>query len=63
MKSLTEKQLHTKLNNYYKKHYEEKDTDEWYVNPSPNQWKFNRDGKTIILTCDTTTGKVTEQTC
>ena len=63
MKPLTEKQLHTKLNNYYKKHYGETDTDEWYVNPSPNKWKFNRDGKTIILVCDKETGKVTEQTC
>lgn len=58
MKALTEKQLHTKLNNYYKKHYGERDTDEWYVNPAPNIWKFNRDGKTIILECDNFTGKV-----
>lgn len=61
MKSLTEKQLHTRLNNYYKKHYGERDTDEWYVNPADNIWKFIRDGKTIILTCNKETGKVTEQ--
>ena len=60
MKPLTEKQIHNKLNQYYKKHYGEKDTDEWYVNPTPNTWKFNRDGKTIILTCNTETGKVTQ---
>ena len=59
MKSLTEKQLHTRLNKYYKKHFEELDTDEWYVNPTPNTWKFIRDGKTIILTCDEETGIVT----
>ena len=58
MKALTEKQLHTKLNNYYKKHFGERDTDEWYVNPTPNRWKFVRDGKTITLVCDVQTGKV-----
>lgn len=61
MKTLTEKQLHTRLNNYYKKHFGERDTDEWYVNPSPNRWKFDRDGKTIVLVCDMETGKVTEE--
>ena len=63
MKSLTEKQIHTKLNQYYKKHYGENDTDEWYINPTPNTWKFIRSGKTIILSYDKETGKVTEQTC
>lgn len=61
MKALTEKQLHTKLNNYYKKHYGERDTDEWYVNPKENVWKFERDGETIILECDIQNGKVTER--
>lgn len=61
MKALTEKQLHTKLNNYYKKHFGERDTDEWYVNPAPNRWKFVRDGKTITLVCDKETGKVFEE--
>lgn len=58
MKALTEKQIHTKLNQYYKKYYGEKDTDEWYVNPKPNIWKFNRDGKTIILEYNMGTGKI-----
>lgn len=58
MKALTEKQLHSKLNQYYKKHYGEKDTDEWYVNPAPNKWKFVRDGKTIILEYNVETGKI-----
>lgn len=61
MKSLTEKQLHSRLNKYYKKYYGEKDTDEWYVNPADNIWKFIRDGKTIILTCNKETGEITEQ--
>lgn len=61
MKSLTEKQLQTRLNKYYKKHYGELDTDEWYVNPADNVWKFVRDGKTIILVCDMQTGEVTEK--
>ena len=63
MNPLTEKQLHNRLNKYYKEHYGEKDTDEYYVNPAPNIWKFIRDGKTIILTCNVETGKVTERTC
>lgn len=60
MKSLTERQLHTRLNNYYKAHYGERDTDEWYVNPADNMWKLKRDGKIIIFECDKETGKVTE---
>lgn len=61
MKELTEKQMHTRLNNYYKVHYGENDTDEFYVNPSPNKWKFIRDGRIIILTCNVYSGKVTEE--
>lgn len=60
-KTLTEKQMHTRLNNYYKKNFGERDTDEWYVNPAPNVWKFVRDGKTIILECDEETGEVIER--
>ena len=61
MKSLTEKQLHNRLYKYYKKHYGEKDTDEYYVNPAPNKWKFIRDGKIINLTCNEKTGEVSEK--
>lgn len=61
MKTLTEKQLHNRLNKYYKKHFGERDTDEFYVNPSNNKWKFKRDGKIIILVCDETNGEVTEK--
>ena len=61
MKKLTEKQMHTRLNNYYKEHYGENDYDEWYVNPADNVWKFKRDNKTIILVCDVHTGEVTEK--
>lgn len=57
-KKLTEKRMQTKLNNFYKKHYGESDFDEFYVNPKDNVWKFNRDGKTIILVCDEYTGEV-----
>ena len=60
MKSLTEKQMHTRLDKYYKKHYGERDTDEWYVNPADNIWKFVRNGRTIILVCDKETGEVIE---
>lgn len=58
MKTLTEKQLHNHLEKYYKKHYGECDTDEWYVNPAPNIWKFIRDGEVINLVCDKKTGEV-----
>lgn len=61
MKKLTEKQLHSRLNKYYKKVYGENDYDEWYVNPAPNIWKFVRNGKTIVLVCDEFSGNVTEQ--
>lgn len=61
LKTLTEKQLHNRLNKYYKKVYGENDYDEWYVNPADNIWKFVRDGKIIILVCDVHTGEVTER--
>lgn len=61
MKALTEKQIHNRLNKYYKKHYGELDTDEWYVNPQENIWKFERNGETIILVCDIYTGEITEE--
>lgn len=60
-KILTEKQLHGRLNKYYKKIYGEKDTDEWYVNPADNIWKFIRNGRTITLICDKKTGEVFER--
>lgn len=59
-KILTEKQLHNRLDKYYKKHYGELDTDEWFVNPAKNVWMFVRDGKIITLKCHITTGEVTE---
>ena len=61
MKTLTEKQLFNRLNKYYKKQYGELDTDEWYVNPKDNIWKFKRDNKIIILECDMQTGAITEK--
>lgn len=60
MKELTEKQLHSCLNKYYRKHFGERDTDEWFVNPAPNRWKFIRDGKIISLVCNKETGEVFE---
>lgn len=61
MKTLTEKQLDNRLKKYYLKHYGELDTDEWYVNPAINKWKFERDGKIVVLVCDMQTGEVTEK--
>ena len=61
MKTLTEKQIHNRLDKYYKEHFGERDTDEWAVNPAINRWKFVRDGKIISLVCDIQTGKVFEK--
>lgn len=61
IRQLTETQVSNKLDGYYKEHFGERDTDEWYVNPAPNVWKFERNGKTIILECNKVTGKVTER--
>lgn len=55
---LTEKQIFTRLNKYYKKHYGELDTDEWFVNPKDNVWKFIRDNKIIILECNKESGEI-----
>lgn len=51
--------IHNKLNKYYKKHYGERYTDEWYVNPDINIWKFKRDGKIIYLEYNISTGEIT----
>lgn len=58
---MTNKQIETRLSRYYKKHFGECDTDEWYVNPAPNKWKFERGGKTITIVCDTLTGEVSTE--
>lgn len=57
---LTDKQVQTKLKKYYKQNFGELDTDEWYVDPAPNQWMFMRDGKVIVLVCDKITGEIME---
>ena len=57
---LTEKQMQSRLKKYYKKHFGEFDTDEWYVDPAPNQWMFERDGKVIVLVCHKITGEILE---
>ena len=60
-KILTEKQLHTRLDNYYKERFGIRDADEWYVNPADNMWKFVRNNRVIILECDKVTGEITER--
>lgn len=59
-KILTEKQLHSRLDKYYKENYGERDTDDWFVNPAVNVWLFVRNGKLITLQCHILTGEVTE---
>ena len=58
-KILTEKQIHNRLDKFYKENFGDRDTDEWYVNPKYNVWKFERNGKIIILECNMCTGEVT----
>lgn len=58
---LTEKQIFNRLNKYYKKHYGELDTDEWFINPKDNVWKFIRDNKIIILECNKESGEIIEK--
>ena len=60
-KILTEQQLHSHLDKYYKERFGERDADEWYVNPAKNVWMFERDGKIITLQCHILTGEVTEK--
>ena len=57
---MTDRQIQTRLKQYYKKHFGERDTDEWYVDPAPNQWMFERDGKVIVLACNKITGEILE---
>ena len=61
MRKLTEKQLHNRLEKYYKKHFGECDTDEWFNNPAENKWKFMRGEKVYVLTCDVYTGEVEQK--
>ena len=60
-KILTEEQLNSCLDKYYKENYGERDTDEWYVNPAKNVWMFKRDENIIVLQCHILTGEVTEK--
>ena len=62
MGMLTNAQIEQSLQEYYKAHYGECDTDVWYDQPAVNVWVFRRDGKIITLQCHILTGIVTEQT-
>lgn len=61
MKTLSEQQLHNRLQKYYKKHFGDCDTDGWHNNPAINEWEFERCGDIIHLVCDMQTGKVSEK--
>lgn len=60
-KILTERQLHNRLDKYYKERFGDRDTDEWFVNPAKNVWMFIRNNKVITLQCHILTGEVTEK--
>ena len=61
MTMLSPKQIESRLEEHYICKWGEKDTDQWYVNPADNAWRFDRYGCTITLTCNPETGYVTEE--
>lgn len=60
MAILTKEQFNSNLYKYYKKHFGERDTDEWFEQPAVNVIVFKRDGKYITLKSHILTGEVTE---
>ena len=61
VKRLTEKQLYNRLEKYYKEYFGKRNTDEWFINPADNKWKFMRDEKIYVLICDIYTGIVEQK--
>jgi len=65
MKELGEKALYNRLNVYFMQNYGTyEQTANWYPENTDNVWKFDVDEEdiTITLTCDKSTGIVTETT-
>lgn len=60
MAILTKEEFNTRLFNYYKENYGERETDVWFEQPAVNVWTFKRDGKFISLKCHILNGEVTE---
>ena len=59
---LSPNQIENRLRKHYDVYWGERAADEWWGGNIPdNVWKFDRRGKTIILTCNPETGKVTEE--
>ena len=61
MPMLTKDQIEAHLENYYRTHCGERDTDEWYDSPAVNVRMFARDGELIALQCHIISGEVTER--
>ena len=59
-KILTKEELNTKLFEYYREHYGERETDEWFEQPAANVWVFKRDNKYISLKAHILTAEVEE---
>ena len=55
---LEKKEMNQFLQDFYKEHYGELETDKWFEQPAVNVWVFERDGKIITLKCHILTGKV-----
>ena len=62
MKILSNGRLSEALCAYYKEHYGERETDEWYEQPAANVWVFSRGETIVTLKCHILTGEVSEQT-
>ena len=60
MKILKNEELDTRLEEYYKEHYGEMDSDIWHEQPAANVWVFQRGKKIITLKSHILTGDVTE---
>lgn len=51
----------SRLSKYFETHYQEyKEVAEWYVNPAPNQWKFEIPGIGVVVLACSDEGKITE---
>lgn len=63
VKKLSEKQIQNRLQKYFDANYSEyADTAQYHTDPQNNMWLYDIEelGKSITLTCDEQTGKVTE---
>ncbi len=59
---LEKEKINDCLHQYYKNHFGERESDEWFDVTAVNVWVFRRDNKIITLKCHILNGEVTEYT-